>query len=131
MYIPILSLYQVYTGRYRNPQNLASHVTQVQDHLSELQEGVFVAVAQARSKPPVIGKVLDVSEETFNILYWKGSWKKEWALWMNLGAPWVDALPKSCVILTDFKLDSNGRFRSETVKYLKQQYKELKSNTRD
>ena len=50
---------------------------------------------------------------------------------MNLGAPWVDALPKSCVILTDFKLDSNGRLQSETVKYLKQQFKELKSNTRD
>ena len=121
----------MYTGRYRNPGNLANRVAQVTDHLSALQEGVLVAVAQAGSKPPIIGKVLGVREDTFDIAYWKGSWRKEWGPWLNHDAPWLDTLPKSCVLLTDFKLGDNARLQSETVKYLKEEYKKLKANTRN
>lgn len=75
-YTHFIFLHQVYTGGYRNPKTLSSRVAEVQDHLNVLKEGVFVAVAQVRSKPPIIGKAVEVGVFTFGIAYLKGSWRK-------------------------------------------------------
>ena len=113
----------MYTGRYQNPHTRSGRVTEVNGHLELLKEGIMVAIAQVNSKPPVIGKVIEVGEETFELCYWKGSWRKAWEPWKIESCEWVsDYLPKSSIILIDFKLDDNGKLQSGTAKYLKNEY---------
>ncbi|KAK3730736.1 hypothetical protein QZH41_016112 [Actinostola sp. cb2023] len=117
---------QVYTGRYQNPQLRVGQVTEVTNHLESLQEGVFVAIAQSNSKPPIIGKVMEVAEENFKLWYWRGSWRKPWSPWKMRGnQPWIEEIPKSAILLTDFHLDANNKLQSGTSKYLKREYQKL------
>jgi hypothetical protein len=88
----------------------------------------MVAIAQSNSKPPVIGKVLEVTEDTFKLCYWKGSWRKEWMPWKVGNELWVsDELPKSSIILVDFQFDSTGKLQSGTKKYLRREYQKIES----
>ena len=100
--------------------------------LEALKENVFVAVnIEGYKNPPVIGKVKSVNTEdsTFEVEYWKGSWKKEWKPWkLSNGELWTDRLPNGCILLVDFKLNDTNKLPHETYKYLRDTYKELERN---
>ena len=120
---------QVYTGPYKHPRALASQVQKVANHLDALKENVFVAVhLQEYKRVPVIGKVKSVEGNNFEIEYWKGSWCKEWTLWIYNGAVWTNILPKTCILLVDFSLDKNCKLPNEIKKYLQDTYQRLKKN---
>ena len=117
----------MYTGPYVHPGRRVNVPTEVDNHLEALREGVFVAIAlEGYNKIPVIGKVLKVNEHTVKICYWKGSWRTAWSPWMQGNVEWTDELLKSCVLLVDFKLDHSNKLESETVKYLRKAYQNVK-----
>ena len=118
---------QVYTGRYQNPRALATRVKRVANPLEALRPGGFVAVnIHGYKKVPVLGKVIAVGESSFEIEYWKGSWKTEWKPWEVAGGNvWTDTLPKECILLVNFELTENNKLTNETYKYLKDTYGKL------
>ena len=117
----------MYTGPYVHPQRRINIPTEVDNHLEALGEGVFVAIAlEGYNKVPVIGKVMKVNDITFQIWYWKGSWRTAWSPWMKGNVAWTDELPKSCILLVDFKLNHSNKLESETVKYLRRAYQNVK-----
>ena len=123
--------FQVYSGRYKNPQTLAARVNRVQNPLEVLRENVLVAVhIQGYKKPPVIGKVISVKDDsTFDVEYLKGSWRKEWKSWkLPNGNNWTDNLPNGCILLVDFHLDEENKLTNETYKYLRKTYQDLENN---
>ena len=94
------------------------------------KDSVFVAIAiEGYGKIPVLGKVTEVKESTFKICYWRGSWRTAWSPWIRGAIPWTDELPKTCILLVDFKLNSSNKLESETVKYLRNAYQTLMSST--
>ena len=121
---------KVYTGRYQNPRAFATRVNRVSNPLEALRPGVFVAVnIHGYKKVPVLGKVNAVGESSFEIEYWKGSWKTEWKPWeMPGGNVWTDTLPKECILLVNFELNENNKLANETYKYLKDTYGKLKES---
>ena len=55
----------------------------------------------------MVGRVLKKMESIFKIEYWKGSINKEWVPWLTSDSqPWVDVLPKDCIYLAAFDLES-------------------------
>ena len=80
-------------------------------------------------KVPVIGQVLEVEEESIKIHYWQGSFKGKWRpqnaprTW----SPWIDELPKTCIILCSFSLSHDNKLLPATRKYLQQEYSRLKN----
>ena len=80
---------------------------------------------EGSKKVPVVGKVTEVNATTVDIVYWKGSWRTPWSQWMLGDHPWTDTLPKTCILLVDFKLNDSNKLESETVRYLRQAYQNL------
>ncbi|XP_068753053.1 uncharacterized protein [Montipora capricornis] len=119
---------EVYAGAYKNPRVISSRVNKVTDHLSALKEDVFVAVnIEGYKKIPVLGKVRSVDASTFELEYWRGTWKTEWKPWkLSNGDTWTDILPKSCILLVAFVFDEKNKLPHETYKYLKETYKTLR-----
>ena len=78
---------------------------------------------------PVIGKVLNVTEHEFDIHYWKGSFIGKWSPQNAPGrrTPYVNTLPKTCVILCDFSLSDDNELLPSTRQYLKDEYARLKN----
>ena len=110
---------------------LAGNVVEVDNHLKEMKEGSMVCVLLKNYKKyPVMGKVLEVKDESFKIHYWQGGYRKQWTPHMvyekrsRVPFPWSDWLPKSCVILSDFIL-VNNKLTISQKKYLKDKYIEL------
>ena len=96
-----------------------------------MKENAFVAVhIEGYKKPPVIGKVIAINNDsTFDLVYWKGSWRKEWKPWETAnGELWRDTLPNGCILLVDFHLDNGNKLKNETYKYLRDTYKKLETN---
>ena len=59
------------------------------------------------------------------ITYLKGFWRTQWVTWMQSdGQPWVDTLPKSCIILINFQLIENNKLHNDTYKFLKNIYQD-------
>ena len=102
---------KVYTGPYRNPEHVAGEVLHVNDIRAEIKEGVLVAVlVDWWKKRPVIGKVLDVSEEQFRIHWWKGRYTTEWfPEFLINGQPYTDLMPMSCVVCVGFEFTGKGK----------------------
>lgn len=119
----------MYTGPYVPPRKQAAIPTAVDNHLDALKVGVFVAIALEKyKKVPVLGKVLWVNEDSFQIKYYKGTWRTSWCPWMiSATETWKNVLPKTCILLVDFQLDSSNKLESETIKYLRDKYKSLKN----
>ena len=114
----------MYNGPYVNPRKGVAAPKEVDKHLQALKQNVLVAVVfEDYTKIPVIGKVLKVNQETIKICYLKGSWRTPWCPWRKDNALWVDELPKSCILLLDFKLNEMDKLESETTKCLKKVYK--------
>ncbi|XP_068675637.1 uncharacterized protein [Montipora foliosa] len=124
----LVDIPEVYAGAYKNPRVISSRVNKVTDHLSALKEDVFVAVnIEGYQKIPVLGKVRSVDASTFELEYWRGTWKTEWKPWkLSNGDTWTDILPKSCILLVAFVFDEKNKLPHETYKYLKETYKTLR-----
>ena len=122
-------LLQIYTGRYRPPQQRENPVETVDNHLENIEVGKFVAVNLSNcDKVPVIGKVLQLSAEEVKVHYWKGSYKGKWNL-QNVPrsqTPWVDDLPKTCIILSSFSLTEDNKLFPSPRKHLQDEYAKLK-----
>ena len=79
-------------------------------------------------KVPVIGKVLEIKTDKVKIHYWKGSFKGKFSE-QNLPrsqTPWVDELPKNCIILCSFSLTNDNKLFPSTRKHLQSEYAKLK-----
>lgn len=92
--------FKIYTGKYR-PRNQKENLIETKDNenfLKSVKVGVFVAVKLSNCmNEPVIGKVVEVSDETFKIHYWKGTYNGKWQP-QNIPrsrTPWTNELPKS------------------------------------
>ena len=86
--------------------------------------GTFVAVYLINCKKgPVIGKVLDVTDDKVKIHDWKGTFKEKWTPHNapRRQDPWVDALPKSCINLCSFSLPEESKLPS-TRRHLQDEY---------
>ena len=71
-----LLLLQIYKGRYRPPTERENPVLATDDFLDTIEVRSFVAVNLSNyDKIPVIGKVLQINNDTVKIHYWKGSFK--------------------------------------------------------
>lgn len=119
----------MYNGPYRNPNQLASRVQLVDNHLETLKVGSMVAVVlKDWAKNPVIGKVLAINAEKFHVHYWKGTYNTRWEPHMiydrskRIHQPWDQWLPKSSIILANFELLLN-HLQAQTKTYLRQQCK--------
>lgn len=91
--------------------------------------GSFVAVhLENYDRVPVIGKVVDVKEESVKLHYWKGSYKGKWKPQNapRSKSPWEDELPKTCIILCSFSLTEGDKLLPSTRKHLQQEYARLK-----
>ena len=123
----------MYTGSYKNPEQLARKVHEVDDFLSLLKVGVFVSVRLENYKRiPIIGKVIGIEDDRFQIEYWKGTWYSEWKPHLynakNSGLiPWTDSLPKECIIFLGFDLDGEAKLTRPNRKYLKERYASFNS----
>ena len=57
-------------------------------------------------------------DSTFDLLYWKGRWKKEGKPWeMDNGELWRDTLPNGCIFMhtaCGFHSDKNKMLENET-----------------
>lgn len=122
---------QIYTGRYRPTRERENLVEAVDDCLENIEVGKFVAVHLANyDKVPVIGKVLEVNGDNIKIHYWKGSFKGKWSPQdvPRRRTPWVDELPKTCIILCSFSLTEDSKLLPSTRRHLQDEYARLKQN---
>ena len=99
--------------------------------LEGLSIGKFVAVLLSNwDKEPVIGVIKELCDHEFQIHYWKGTLRRKWAPMNQFRSsePWIDALPKSCIILHSFELTTDLKLQPTTRNRLKDKYTLLKSN---
>ena len=124
----VLCIYfQIYTGP--NQQTGSRGIQQDDQYLGAIAPGVFVAVYLSNyKKMPVIGKVLEIDDDSFKLHYWKGSYSKAWQPHMVKHnkelKPWTDSLSKQSVILCAFELDKKSKFFENSRKFLKRWYRE-------
>ena len=103
-------------------------------NLTELKEGQLVAVhCDNCSQEPLIAKVEDVKGDDIEIVWLEGGYMKAWKVAKTQDlknkrkkVDWRDTLPRSSVILFDFKLTSSNHLRKATIAHLKKAYEELK-----
>ena len=100
------------------------------DFLTTIEVGSFVAVNLSNyDKIPVIGKVLQINTDSVKIHYWKGSFKGKFSP-QNIPrsrSPWVDELPKNCIILCSFSLTDGDKLLPSTRRHRQSEYAKLKA----
>ncbi|XP_074628853.1 uncharacterized protein LOC141886566 isoform X1 [Acropora palmata] len=123
---------EIYTGRYRNPRERRDRVEVTDNFLEHLHAACFVAVfLENYDKMPVLGKVISVGETHFKIHYWKGSYGGKWSpqnIPRRRTEPWLEDLPKSCIVCCDFHLTEDNRLMPSTKTFLKNRYTVLRDN---
>ena len=123
----------MYNGPYQTVRQLEERVEEVDDPLESLKVGSMVAVLLSNyRKFPVIGEVLAIDGENFQIHYWEGTYLSNWCPHMvrKKGCkevyPWTDCLPQRSIILSNFVLEDNKLTRGQRS-YLKNKYKEFEN----
>ena len=102
--------------------------------MDKITVGTFAAVYLANwDKVPVIGKVLEATENNIKLHYWKGTYKGKWSPQYapRSRLPWEDELPKACIILCSFSLADDSRLLPTTRKHLQEAYARLKNQVND
>ena len=81
---------------------------------------------------------MEVGEDDVNIQYYKGTydgvWDPDYYQPTETGikrkrekkVPWEQTLPKSCILLCDFKLTKQKKLYADTKTYLRREYSRLK-----
>lgn len=110
-------------------------VEMVNNHQEKIEVGKFVAVHLLDcNEVPVIGKVLAVDDEKVNeevkLHYWKGSFKGKFSPlnFPRRRVPWINDLPKTCVIMSSFSLTADNRLLPSTRVHLENEYAKLKNS---
>ena len=124
--------FQVYTGSYR-PK---SGVVQSGADISTLSANQLVAVQCENCElEPLIARVEGIKQDDVEIVWLEGKYNKSWKVAKHLDpknrrkkVDWKDVVPKSSIILFDFKLTASNHLRKSTVEHLKKAYLELKQN---
>ena len=120
---------QVYVGAYRNPNSIIRSVIS-EESIDTIEKGQLVALnVENCHLKPLIAKVLEVNEETIDVVWLEGSYSKAWKVAKKKEGrdlvDWIDTVPKSSVILFDFQLTRSDRLRKATIKHLKAAYTKL------
>ena len=114
------------------PREREAPIEMVDDFLATLQVSCFVAMYFANyDKLPCIGKVLAVEEDNFKVHYWKGTYCGKWTpqhVPRQKSRPWVEILPKSCIVCSSFELTEDNKLMPSTRKFLKERYAALRTN---
>lgn len=101
------------------------------DFLDKLEVGCFVALFFDNwDKEPVIGRVLSVGEHNFHVHYWRGSYNGKWSpqnIPRRKTEPWLEDLPKSCIVCCGFDLTEDQKLMPSTKTFLKNRYATLKN----
>ncbi|XP_068680383.1 uncharacterized protein [Montipora foliosa] len=122
---------EIYTGRYRNPRERQAPIAMVDDFLATLEVGCFVALYfDNYDKEPVIGKVLSIEENHFQVHYWKGTYLGKWSpqhLPRRKTEPWLEKLPKTCIVCSSFQLTEDSKLMPSTRNFLKETYTALRN----
>jgi len=122
---------EIYTGRYRNPRERQAPIAMVDDFLATLEVGCFVALYfDNYDKEPVIGKVLSIEENHFQVHYWKGTYLGKWSpqhLPRRKTEPWLEKLPKTCIVCSSFQLTEDSKLMPSTRNFLKERYTALRN----
>ena len=102
----------------------------VDDFLATLEVGFFVAIYfENYDKIPVIGKVLSIGENKFQVHYWKGTFLGKWSpqhLPRKKAEPWLEELPKSCIVCSFKQLTEDNKLMPATRNFLKERYTALR-----
>ena len=68
---------------------------------------------------PLVARITDVKDDDLDILWLDGSYTRPWKTAKKkegrLTVDWTDTVPKSSVILFDFKLTNTNRLRKATI----------------
>ena len=121
-------LFQIYTGIYVLPIN--NPVEQVESFLEGLQVETHVAVFLSNcAEEPVIGIVKEVTEDHFKIHYWKGTYRGKWSPLSlpRTREPWMEVLPRECIILHSSELTEAKRLQLTTRRHLMAKYTSLRN----
>jgi len=100
------------------------------DNLNAVEAGHLVALNVMNCDlRPLVAKVTKVNEDTMEIIWLEGSYTRPWKVakkkeGRNL-VDWTDTVPKSSIILFDFKLTPSNRLRKATVQHLKDVYSQI------
>ena len=120
-------IFQIYR-RYRNPREREVPIQMVDDFLATL---CFVAMYfENYDKELVIGKVLLIEENHFQVHYWKGTYLGKWSpqqLPYRRKEPWLERLPKTCIACSGFQLSENSKLMPLTRNVLKDRYSALRN----
>ena len=123
--------FQIYMGRYRSRREREAPIQMTDDFLDNLQAGCFVAMFfENYHKTPVIGKVKAVGETTFQVHYWTGTYGGKWSpqhLPRRTTEPWLEDLPKTCIVCCGFELTEECKLMPATKAFLKDRYAVLKN----
>lgn len=107
----------MYTGPYRRPEAVVNEV----DDYCQVAIGDLVAVNLEGYRPPNLGSVVEIVNDTFRVRWLKGGYTKKWVPW----ARWpIDDIPKESVIYFGFSLEDE-KLTKEDRKFLRRRYKNL------
>ena len=78
--------------------------------------------------PPWIGECKEMQGDDVTVLWYEGTYSSTWKpAKVRNGRhleDWVATIPRSSIVLYDFKLTSTGRLRKATVAHLKRAYED-------
>ena len=108
-------------------------VEMVDDFLATLEVGCFVALHfDNYDKEPVIGKAVFIDENHFQVHYWKGTYLGKWSpqhLPRRKTEPWLERLPKTCIVYSSFELNGDSKLMPATRNFLKERYTALRNSS--
>ena len=100
------------------------------DNVDAIEVGDIVALNVMNCNlRPLVAKVTKVDESNVEVIWLEGSYTRPWKTakkkeGCNL-VDWTDIVPKSSIILFDFKLTPSSRLRKATVEHLKEVYSQI------
>ncbi|XP_032217810.1 uncharacterized protein LOC5517433 [Nematostella vectensis] len=123
---------EIYTGRYRRPEERAAPVALVEGNFLEgIAVGAFVAMYFANSNEiPCLGKVLKLETDHFEVHYYKGTYNGRWTprhVPRKRATPWTERLAKTCIVWWGQLVDGM-KLEKATRTFLKERYDYLISH---
>lgn len=105
------------------------------DSLTSLEVVCFVALHFSNfERELVIGKVISIEDNSFVVHYWKETYLGQWSpqhVPYRRAQPWVERLPKTCIVCSSFQLTEDSKLKPSTRNFLKDRYDALKIQDRE
>ena len=117
---------------YIGPRSANKHVDmlEVEDY-SGMRRDDWVAIHCSGYPGPCIAKVIEVQDESVNVVWYRGSYNSSWKLWEIPAArnkrktQWEDTIPKSSILLFGFKMTPTNRLQKSTSQHLQTLYQTI------